>query len=516
MFPVVIRSQRYIVWFGIEHGVIVEHYLKFTEREEVKMQQKMLEQLDFISNIYDLMALCCSYILKEMESVSYELARFNDEEYVEVENALISYNEDREEYGRKKAFQNLKLFIYQYLRQEVTVLRCYAIVYFIDDNVEVDFHKENGTVQDNIFEYSEINSQYKDRIRIIPKLNNTLLEKISVNNVQDIFRKRREAACSKIDEQMVNYSIWDASRIEQYPLKIYHVEQGNFLYEHFYHSDRLVFGIFPVTCEGIDKILDIKREQRVFNVIGMHAIAEKYLADRYTNILNRYKDVDMDFLIFPELLFTEKISEVLKEYGNEIGLKTKFVINGSVWKNKENKCVVTDGKGHTIFEYRKKRPFIIENKYKEELDQQKNKEFSILEIDGIGRIGICICKDLIDENVKSFHKYMRTNILIVPAFTGSMDLQSAGMELSMDYDCIVIVANACSAIDKESEKSRIGFITCPGKKNTDRTPLVRMYYQNECKKDCHKECAGKVFAIDFQHIVMDDGILSFAIKEIVS
>lgn len=480
------------------------------------MQQKMLEQLDYISNIYDLMALCCSYILKEMESVSYELARFNAEEYEDVEDAMISYNEDREEYGRKKAFKNLKSFIYQYLLQETTVLRCYAIVYFIDDNVEVEFPKGNGTIRHNIFEYSEINSQYRDKIRIIPKLNNTLLEKMSENNVHDTFRKRRDAACSKIDEEMVNYSVWDARRIEQYPIKIYHVEQGNFFYEHFYNSERLVFGIFPVTCKGIDKILNIKREQRVFNVEGMHDIAEKCLTDRYTKILNRYKDVDIDFLIFPELLFTEKIIEILKEYGNEIDLKSKFVINGSVWKNKENKCVVTDGKGHTIFEYRKKRPFIIENKYKEELDQQKNKEYSILEIDGIGRIGICICKDLIDETVKSFHKYMRTNILIVPAFTESMDLQSAGMELSMDYDCIVIVANACSAIDKGSEESRIGFITCPGKKNTDRMPLVRMYYQNECKKDCQKECTGKVFTIDFQHIVTDDGILSFAIEEIVS
>lgn len=481
------------------------------------MLQKMLEQLNNIRNIYDLMALCCSYILKEMESVSYELARFIAEEYEEVEDAVISYNEDSEEYGRKKALKNLKSFIRQYLLQGITVERCYAIVYFIDENIEVEFPKENGAIQHNIFEYSEINSQYKDRIRIIPKLTNTLLEKMSENNIQDIFRKRREAACSKIDEEMVNYSIWDSRRIEQYPIKIYHIEQENSCYEHFYNSKRLVFGIFPVTCEEIDNILKIKREHRVFNVEGMHEMAEKSLVDRYTDILNRYKDEEIDFLIFPELLFTEKIIEVMKEYGNKIGLKSKFVINGSVWKNKQNTCVVTDGKGHTILKYCKKRPYKIDDEYTEELDQQKNKDYSILEIDGIGRVGVCICKDLIDEDVKSFHKYMRTNILIVPAFTGSMDLQSAGMELSMDYDCIVIVANACAAIDKGSGRtSRIGFITCPGKKKTDRTSLVRMYYQSECKKDCLKECAGKIIAINFLPLEMEDGILSFAIEEIVS
>ena len=81
-----------------------------------------------------------------------------------------------------------------------------------------------------------------------------------------------------------------------------------------------------------------------------------------------------------------------------------------------------------------------------------------MDIEGVGRIGIAICKDLLNEKVKLFHKYMGTDFLIVPAYTDSMDLQSSAQELSKEYNCVVIVANACSAVEKP-ESNRIGFLT---------------------------------------------------------
>lgn len=108
----------------------------------------------------------------------------------------------------------------------------------------------------------------------------------------------------------------------------------------------------------------------------------------------------------------------------------------------------------------KKQPFTFEKdgeEYREYLDADKNKSFAILEIEQIGRIGIGICKDLINEEIKLFHKYIGTDILIVPAYTKSMDLQASAEELSKEYNCIVVVVNACSAIEDGTEKSKSDF-----------------------------------------------------------
>ena len=123
-----------------------------------------------------------------------------------------------------------------------------------------------------------------------------------------------------------------------------------------------------------------------------------------------------------------------------------------------------------------------------------------MEIENFGRIGIAICKDLVNEKIKMFHKYIGTNLLFVPDYTESMDLQSAAGELSRDYKCIVIVANACSAIkksNKHDKKERIGFISLPAKNNSDRTEGIITYYQDGCRKGCCDYCGGKLISIIF-------------------
>ena len=57
----------------------------------------MLEKLKMIYNIYDLMALCCSYIFNELEHKQYNFGEFEEKEYNEVEEAILVYLDDVED-----------------------------------------------------------------------------------------------------------------------------------------------------------------------------------------------------------------------------------------------------------------------------------------------------------------------------------------------------------------------------------------------------------------------------------
>ena len=97
----------------------------------------MLEQLKKIDKIYDLMALCSSYILNELKVNSYEFALFEEEDYEEVEEAFERYCCEISEKGQWKAFKELKEFLLDFFSLGVSIEKCYAVVYFIDDNVEI-------------------------------------------------------------------------------------------------------------------------------------------------------------------------------------------------------------------------------------------------------------------------------------------------------------------------------------------------------------------------------------------
>ena len=92
---------------------------------------------------------------------------------------------------------------------------------------------------------------------------------------------------------------------------------------------------------------------------------------------------------------------------------------------------------------------------------------------------------------------MKTNILIVPAFTASGDLESSARNLSEEYNCIVVLANSCSALPVRQKDQKIGFVSLPAKKETSRTSIVKYYKVGTCQKDCSNVCNGQLITIEF-------------------
>lgn len=477
----------------------------------------LIEHLKDIDNMYDLMALCGKYILNIDKETPCDFSEFDDEMYDNVYDAIEAYCYARKDKGKKSAFAEFKSFIIDFLKREVNAEKCYAIVKYVDDLVEVEFTGHLLESSD-VIEYSQLNKLYGDDVCIVPKVkDNFFLKKAAQmrstdNTKYDFFRKARQCAGSILDKDTVNYIIWDKERIEKYPFIIYHCNKEHFITKHFLNADKLTFGIVPFTDRELNEIFDIKYGNKTFEIIGMKPLMEQKLKEKYKDIYERCEGKNIDFLIFPEMLMTESIMDsALKREGHG---SPWLVVNGSIWKSLVNRAYVTDGKGEKIFGYCKKEPFVYRGIYTEHLDKSQNLEYAILDVEKFGRIGVAICKDLLNEDIKMFHKYMGTNLLLVPAYTESMDLQSAAGELSRDYNCIVVVANACSALKKNcqnGEGKRIGFISLPAKMNTDRKESINMYFQDKCVETCQKCCAGKIISIDFNR--KNDLGISYMLEE---
>lgn len=482
---------------------------------------KFIEQLDNIFKIYDLMALCASYIINHCTENIDEILLFEDENYDNIYDAINMYCFEKTEKGYMRAFSELKDYVKEFLANEITTEKCYAIVKYIDELVEVEIDTSLLEKKD-IIEYSSMNKQYSDCVKIIPKLKNTLLNRGELEFLENdksensLFRERRKYECSVLDSFTVNYMILNKENILKYPFKIYRFNRMSIFSKYFYEKKQICFGISPFTNRGIEELFEIGYKGSAFYVDHMHKDAEMELKKRYESILVRCTQIgDIDFLIFPEMLMTEEIMSSLKGY-KRLRSKPMVIVNGSIWKNKVNKTLITDDEGMKIMEYTKKEPFQYKyrgKKYIEWLDKSKNKEYSILEIEGIGRIGVAICKDLINEDVKLFHKAMDTDILIVPAYTRSMDLQTSAENMSEEYHCIVVVANACSALAGKVNGEKIGFVSLPAKNGSHRTNKVIEYTRNDCESKCEKKCLGKKILIEFcDTMAYDDGI-SFKISE---
>ena len=463
----------------------------------------MLGHIQKTTKIYDLMALCCSFILKEYNRSPIEFNEFDDEKYDEVYDVIEKYCYACEDEGRIKAFIKLREDIIEFMKPEPDVEKCFAVIRYIDELVEPDICGRLMGGEHKI-KYTALNEQYCDKVKIIPEMKETFLHRGNIelgNNGYAFLRKRRESEWSPLDSEVVNYLIWDEECIKKYPLCIYHYDKMSQMAARFRRKNTIVLGIVPFSNEKTEQILNICYEKRLFFVDGLKEEAVEKLKNRYRDICRRSEKEDIDFLIFPEMLMTDAIIASIEK--NENRKSPRVIINGSIWEDYTNRAVITDGNGREIFHYLKKEPFIYKHdniEYKEWLKKEKNEEYCIMEIDGVGRIGIGICKDLLNEKIKLFHKYIGTDLLLVPAYTKSMDLQASAENLSKEYNCIVAVVNACSALEKkfpETEQERVGFITLPAKIGTDRSAVILRYYRNECKEECDKKCVGKKILIDF-------------------
>lgn len=100
----------------------------------------MINQLRDIGNIYDLVALCSSYILNEIGKKPYEFGTFQEEEFNFVWDAVENYCFEKSENGHLVAFKRLREQIIRLMAPEPSLEKCFAVIKSIDELVEVELN----------------------------------------------------------------------------------------------------------------------------------------------------------------------------------------------------------------------------------------------------------------------------------------------------------------------------------------------------------------------------------------
>lgn len=180
-------------------------------------------------------------------------------------------------------------------------------------------------------------------------------------------------------------------------------------------------------------------------------------------------------VVFPEMVFSPEYLERLKSQlktANDAGV-LRLVVAGTAWcpsgrpDEGSNTCYVLDRYGNELSATSKKHPYIndhVEPHQIEGLDPSID-ETTLLDIEGLGRLMIAICKDMESDTDYSYMmaSAFRPDMLCVPAASGSVKgafLDRAKL-ISKRLHAICCISNLCSMVQFRSNEDDISFVTAP-------------------------------------------------------
>lgn len=262
--------------------------------------------------------------------------------------------------------------------------------------------------------------------------------------------------------------------------------------------------IVPMINKGTNEIFNIETDEKNFWINGIKNSIENKIITEYISTIEMYKNIDVDFIVFPELFMSETIINEIHKHliKNDNHDRIQIYILGSIWSDNSNKAVVMTSDGEYICEQYKIAPSTIKG-LREKLIYN-DKTINLFDFPNCIRMNLLICRDIIDGKIMSIPQYLESNLILSPCYSPSLDMKKEIKSLSSKYYCLTIMANSCSArfngVMTDNNK-QIGFICKPIKKGTEITNQINNYYRTFDKcKNCDFDCPGFVVTINFGKI----------------
>ena len=206
-----------------------------------------------------------------------------------------------------------------------------------------------------------------------------------------------------------------------------------------------------------------------------------------------------DIILFPEMMGHASVEEFVRGRIKALAPKEARKLPGlivlpSTMIDGFNTAVVLGRDGERICTQAKHIPFKMEIDGEWCLEGMTSSlEMSILHYEGIGRIGILICKDFIstDHMERMMRSFKLTLILAPSRSTGSYDFKQS-FDVCAHDDCNVVWINTCSALasGKEGNFKCIGYTRQRVGRDADQSLMLRPMktcegaFRGECKGDC--------------------------------
>jgi hypothetical protein len=222
-------------------------------------------------------------------------------------------------------------------------------------------------------------------------------------------------------------------------------------------------GIALVPFTGASNYLEFTEEGNSFFLDKLNN--EEQYKQKVLEILERLKFKSIDIVVFPEMVFSEDILTSVKKYLNQNKGYFTLIISGTIWKNRENKCVVISGDGLELIRqdklnrYEKTRDTSAKGNNEGIYISSENKIINIFDVLNIGRFSISICIDFITEEYYKELEKIGTNMSFVPAYTSSLTtfknnanrLRGTNLGSTFLCNCCIPIVNGENKKSKSSD-----------------------------------------------------------------
>lgn len=475
------------------------------------IQEGFKDKLLGTQDIYDLMYWCYWVI-----GAKYLEVRKNID-YIEFEKLLplkiIHSAHERELYRtqeRHKFFQELK---YEINRIEVSQALCLYMLKELD--LEYNYHviKSSGkTLTRNLVSLS--NMADEDGIMLIGRSMNASMKTYFNNRLDSKRRADLRYNYKEINKELNKFIFIPKSEIQNNHIKFMHYYDSDYIKDMIRYKQKLNVAFVPVTYKNLEDILHIEFRKSAFIIKGMKTAYTKQFRRQYTNLLRQLIKDDIDIAVFPEMLLTEELLEILtdviRKYNNG---KIKLLLPGTIWKDRENICPVIAFNGDILFYQKKQIPFDYEDKkgdkYFEDLSLKDNTQH-ILDIDGLGRCFIHICKDMMPQNIANMRMKYGAEISFCSSFSRSLEVGHVAEIEAGSIGCTAFICNSCAAKiegkkDELTKGHNIGAIYLPAKKGSSNTSDTLCYkVDNDCNNCAESICYHK-YTIYINELSVIDG-----------
>jgi Predicted amidohydrolase len=402
----------------------------------------------------------------------------------------------------------------------------YSIIMAIDQNIEYKLKiSENGEIFNN---YNSLNKNSGIGVHIYVKINNSIINTIDENilnyekkNSKEVpktgLRPKYAYNPKSINCSLDNYIILEKYELGDYEIHFHELIDEDILFNRISSSGQVRIGIVPFIDHNIESMLKVETENNSFWVDGAQEKYKDIFIERFKIHIESLLNENVDFIIFPEMLLIREVVNIIGEYIENLSYgNTKIILLGSISENHSNSCNVYDNFGELVFKQHKKTSFIYKNKYEELLDNS-DKRIHVLDIKGVGRIFTFICKDLSNDELMRIPKQLGADIIMFPAFSGSLDMEEFSCGFSATHNCINIFANTCAAFGKKDERvsidvkksnKKIGYVTLPAKKDRKSNSIIKHYNFSSSCVECCNICHPRILSINMEKIVFENDTYS--------
>ncbi len=478
------------------------------------MAEDFLKLLFECKSIYDLAA-CAYYIVCETDEVKVCTDAFSSPKkrgciFKEYNNIFVAYPPYFDQ-----NFSRIRLEFYSLIIKYTKEDLCMHCAYFIQAlDVNMINVKPTGLIYSgcipSVGEKGPLNkAMLCKEIAVYTHVKSILLDAFLQNGEQSKLRRIGEASGDSINailnlKHLILVKEKDLGKYSSGVSTVTYNDYGR-LESILKNRKSLKVGFSPIS---IVEPYNIVYNNNKFEIDGLKPEQEKEILKRYIQALCEMEQDGVNIAVFPEAFLTDVILEELKKHQKaSAGGSCNLIVCGSVWKNNANEVVVLTSTGEELIRNRRYAPFLLKteqgDQYYENIIQGNERRMSFIDIDGLGRLAVYICKDFISVN-KLAATTLAVNVTTIVSATGSMDeFRNDAKYLAQRQNNIVLFNNTCCELKdrirelNEADLIEVGFAGVPCKlKDTNGVDIWGYHAKRSCANKCSSQGCYHLFSLN--------------------